>query len=73
MAQVCVILRNWKAKRKTEEPDTVILYVRFCEGIGGAIRYSISITYNSPAFVHGWHKRNNIDNLENKKDKEELN
>lgn len=32
-----------KAKRKTEEPCTVVLYAGFCEGIGGVIRHSISI------------------------------
>jgi len=36
-------LLQLKAKRKTEEPCTVVLYAGFCEGIGGVIRHSISI------------------------------
>jgi hypothetical protein len=30
----------------TEEPDTGILYVRICGGIGGVIRHSIPIVAN---------------------------
>ena len=33
-----------KAKRKIEEPCTVVLYAGFCEGVCGVIRYPISIT-----------------------------